>query len=328
MTLQNWLTTQWYQQTPIRWLLSPLSGGFRLVSHCRKIAYQRDWLKREKLSVPVIIVGNISVGGSGKTPFVIALVLALKQAGYHPGVISRGYGGHSLIYPLDVTPATDAGQSGDEPKLLALRTACPVVIAPKRVEAGRYLLSHYDCDVIVSDDGLQHYALQRDIEIAIVDTTRGLGNGYCLPAGPLREPKHRLKQVDFIVWHGPPRADRFTMQLQLEEAVNMKSGSITPLSLWQGKTVHAVAGIGHPQRFFEQLRQQGLKVLEHAFADHYVYRPQDLVFTDAHPILMTEKDAVKCLSFASTDNWSVPVKTQIPEDLFSAIRQKLRTYHG
>lgn len=328
MILQNWLTTQWYQETPIRWLLSPLSGGFRLVSHCRKIAYQRDWLKREKLSVPVIIVGNISVGGSGKTPFVIALVLALKQAGYHPGLISRGYGGHSLDYPLDVTPATDATRCGDEPKLIALRTACPVVIAPKRVEAGQYLLSHYDCDVIVSDDGLQHYALQRDIEIAIVDITRGLGNGYCLPAGPLREPKQRLKQVDFIVWHGPPQSDRFTMQLQLEEAVNMKSGINSPLSSWQGKTVHAVAGIGHPQRFFEQLRQQGLKVLEHVFADHYVYTQQDLAFADSHPILMTEKDAVKCLSFATTDSWSVPATAQISEDLFSAIRQKLRTYHG
>jgi len=328
MTVQNWLTTQWYRETPVRWLLSPLSGLFRLISYCRKTAYQRDWLRREKLPAPVIIVGNISVGGSGKTPFVIALVLALKKAGYQPGVISRGYGGKSQIYPLDVTAETEAVLSGDEPKLIAQRTACPVVIAPKRVEAGRYLLSHYGCDVIVSDDGLQHYALQRDIEVAIVDASRGLGNGFCLPAGPLREPKNRLLQVDFIVWHGPAEGDKLTMQLQLDDTVNLQSGSTAALAAWQGKTVHAVAGIGHPQRFFEQLRQHGLNVIEHAFADHHNYTPQDLAFTETHPILMTEKDAVKCRSFASADSWSVPVTAHIPETLLTAIRQKLRTYHG
>lgn len=328
MTIQIWLTSHWYQKTPVRWLLSPLSGLFRLVSACRKIAYQQDWLTRQKLPVPVIIVGNISVGGSGKTPFVIALVLALKKAGYHPGVISRGYGGQSPVYPLDVTAETAAVHSGDEPKLIAQLTACPVAVAPMRAEAGRYLLSHYECDVIVSDDGLQHYALQRDIEIAIVDGRRGMGNGYCLPAGPLREPKSRLQQVDFIVWHGPTATDKLTMQLQLDDAVNLQSGKSTALETWRGQTVHAVAGIGHPQRFFSQLRQHGLNVVEHAFADHHVYQQNDLTFTEAYPILMTEKDAVKCRSFASADSWSVPATALIPEALLTAVRQKLRTYHG
>lgn len=328
MTIQTRLTTQWYQNTPVRWLLSPLSGLFRLVSACRKIAYQQDWLTRQKLPVPVIIVGNISVGGSGKTPFVIALVMALKKAGYHPGVISRGYGGKSPAYPLDVTAETAAVQSGDEPKLIAQRTACPVVVAPRRAEAGRFLLSHYNCDVIVSDDGLQHYALQRDIEIAIVDASRGLGNGYCLPAGPLREPKSRLQQVDFTVWHGPTAANKLTMQLQLDDAVNLQSGKKIALAAWRGQTVHAVAGIGHPQRFFSQLRQHGLNVVEHAFADHHVYLQHDLTFAEAYPILMTEKDAVKCRSFASADSWSVPATALIPEALLTAVRQKLRTYHG
>lgn len=319
----HWLTASWYQKSPLRWLLSPLSGLFRLITGARRFAFRRDWLKSQQLPVPVIIVGNITVGGSGKTPLVLWLAQTLKQQGWRPGIISRGYGGHASVYPLTVTDHIRAEQCGDEPKLLALRSHCPVVVAPDRVAAGRQLLAEFDCNVIISDDGLQHYRLQRDLELVVVDARRQFGNGFCLPAGPLREPKSRLNDVDFVIWHGEITAD-WTMYLQLCDAVNLLDQTRRPLTEWHGKTVHAVAGIGDPSRFFRQLQNAGLQVIEHAFTDHHHYTAADLQFGDTLPVLMTEKDAVKCQAFKIANCWAVPAKAVVTDGLADAIDRRLK----
>lgn len=319
----QWLTKRWYQPSPLRWFLAPLSGLFRLVTMLRRLAYQRGLVKSQSLPVPVIIIGNISVGGSGKTPLVLWLVQQLQQRGWRPGTISRGYGGKAANYPLTVTADTPASESGDEPKLLALRSGCPVVVAPDRVAAGRQLLAEFDCNIIISDDGLQHYRLARNLELLVVDARRGFGNGFCLPAGPLREPVSRLDQVDFVVWHGDT-LQPWSMQLALKDAVNLQDQRRQPLTDWQGQTVHAVAGIGDPQRFFAQLQSAGLQVITHAFPDHHIYSSADLRFTDKLPVLMTEKDAVKCQEFVSENYWSVPADAVLTDGLADAIGNLLK----
>lgn len=319
----QWLTKRWYQPSPLRWCLAPLSGLFRLIATLRRLAYQQGFFKSLPLPVPVIIVGNISVGGSGKTPLVLWLAQQLQQRGWQPGIISRGYGGKAVNYPVTVTADTLTSESGDEPKLLALRSGCPVVVAPDRVAAGQQLLTEFDCNVIISDDGLQHYRLARDLELVLVDARRGFGNGYCLPAGPLREPVSRLDKVDFVIWHGDSQQP-WTMQLHLKDTVNLIDQRRQPLTHWQNQTVHAVAGIGDPPRFFGQLRAAGLNVIEHAFADHYVFSAVDLQFNDKLPVLMTEKDAVKCQTFASENCWSVPADAVLTDGLADAIGNRLK----
>lgn len=319
----QWLTKRWYQPSPLHWCLAPLSGIFRLVATLRRLAYQRGLVKSQSLPVPVIIVGNISVGGSGKTPLVLWLAQQLQQQGWRPGIISRGYGGKAANYPLTVTAETPASESGDEPKLLALRSGCPIVVAPDRVAAGRQLLAEFDCNIIISDDGLQHYRLARDLELVVVDARRSFGNGFCLPAGPLREPVSRLQKVDFVIWHGDSRQP-WTMQLTLKDAVNLTDQRHQPLTHWQNQTVHAVAGIGDPPRFFDQLRAAGLNVIEHAFADHHVFTAADLHFADKLPVLMTEKDAVKCQVFTRENCWSVPADAVLTDGLANAIGNRLK----
>lgn len=319
----QWLTDSWYRPSPLRWLLAPLSGLFRLIAALRRFAYQAGWLAQQSLPVPVIIVGNISVGGSGKTPLVLWLAQQLKNRGWRPGIISRGYGGKAADYPLTVNADTPASEAGDEPKLLALRSQCPVVVAPDRLAAGRQLLAEFACNVIISDDGLQHYRLARDIELVVVDSRRGFGNGFCLPAGPLREPVCRLDKVDFVVWHGNSQQP-WTLQLQLQASVNLTDQRRLPLTNWQNQTVHAVAGIGDPQRFFDQLRAAGLQVIEHAFNDHHAFSAADLQFNDTLPVLMTEKDAVKCQAFATGNCWSVPADAVLTDGLADAINSRLK----
>ncbi|MDT8311187.1 MAG: tetraacyldisaccharide 4'-kinase [Methylophaga sp.] len=319
----QWLIKSWYQPSPLRWCLAPLSGLFRLVASLRRLAYQRGFFKSQRLPVPVIIIGNINVGGSGKTPLVLWLAQQLQQRGWRPGIISRGYGGNAAHYPLTVTANTPVGESGDEPKLLALRSQCPVVVAPDRVAAGRQLLAQFDCNVIISDDGLQHYRLARDLELVVVDGRRGFGNGFCLPAGPLREPVSRLDKVDFVIGHDDSRQP-WTMQLQLKESVNLTDQRRQPLTDWQKQTVHAVAGIGDPQRFFDQLRIAGLNVIEHAFADHHIFSAADLQFNDTLPLLMTEKDAVKCQGLVTANCWSVPADALLTDGLADTIDNRLK----
>ncbi len=269
----------------------------------------------EALPVPVIVVGNIAVGGTGKTPFVIWLVERLREWGWRPGVISRGYGGSAPQYPFAVCADSDPSHCGDEPLLIARRCECPVVVAPDRVAAARALLAQSAVDVIVADDGLQHYRLGRDLEICLVDGARGLGNAALLPAGPLREPPQRLREVDLVVANGPGWDDAalrpLRMQLHSEQAHNLLSGAAQPLAAFRGRRVHAVAGIGRPARFFEMLRAAGIDAIEHPFADHHAYVPAELAFGDALPVLMTEKDAVKCGAFAAPAWWAVPVCAQL-----------------
>lgn len=325
----KWLTQRWYRRSLLSWCLLPLAWLYQLISSLRRLAYQKDWLTRHKLPVPVIVVGNISVGGTGKTPFVIWLVEQLRQAGYQPGVVSRGYGGHSSHYPLDVDSQSSTRQVGDEPLLIHQRTGCPVVVDPNRPRAAVHLLAKHHCDVVISDDGLQHYALQRDIEIVLVDAGRRFGNKYCLPAGPLREPVSRLQQVDFIIYNGEHSTASYQMQLNFNETYHLLTGESVSLTDFKGAEIHAVAGIGHPQRFFDQLAEQQLIVHPHPFADHWQFSASDFNFADDFPILMTEKDAVKCREFANKNMWYVPVSAQLSANLFAEIDHKLkRINHG
>ena len=301
----------WYQSgaaVPV-WLRA-LAWVYRGLVRVRRGLYRWGWLKRYRAPVPVIVVGNITVGGAGKTPCVIWLCEILRAAGYTPGVVSRGYGGQAASWPQVVTLTSDTRQVGDEPVLIAVRTGCPVFAAPDRGAAIRALLeAEPEVDVIVSDDGLQHYAMARDVEIVVIDGARRFGNGYCLPAGPLREPLSRLGEVDFKVCNGGvAHTGELSMQLAMDQAHNLlRPDWLCSLSELAGTRVHAVAGIGHPQRFFSQLREAGLDVIEHPFPDHHPFRAADIYFDDSLPVLMTEKDAVKCMPFADIQHWAVPV---------------------
>ena len=284
--------------------------------------------QKKRPPLPVIVVGNISVGGIGKTPFVIWLCERLREWGYSPGVISRGYGGHAKKYPLRVTEKTSVAECGDEPALLARRLDCPIVVAPNRVKAAKMLAATGEVDVLVADDGLQHYRLARDVEICVVDGQRGIGNGALLPAGPLREPPERLGEVDLVVINSgafrPNAGDWVLMHMATERAISFSSGQSMPLSRWSGQQVHAVAGIGHPERFFRHLEDMGIRVNAHPFPDHYRFRMRDLQFGDPWSVLMTEKDAVKCRGTAEPRHWYVPVSAELSPDATRCVRELLR----
>ncbi len=302
-------------------LLTPLSVLFGMTVAVRRQAYRIGIFRRHDVGVPVIVVGNISVGGTGKTPVVLALVDVLRKAGWRPGVVSRGYGGRT-VHPRLVGADDNPDELGDEPVLMAAQV--PVAVCRDRPAAARHLLEHTDCDIIVSDDGLQHYALARSIEWVIVDGQRLLGNGRLLPAGPLREPAARLREVDAVLVNGGSLdgAHRFDLHPQALRAVN-GSGRSRPLQWLEGRNIHAVAGIGNPWRFFEQLRGLGARVIEHAFADHQPLRPVDLAFDDELPVVMTAKDAVKCRSWAQDDWWVLPVVARLPSPLTAALSDRL-----
>lgn len=315
----------WYSRNPVAVLLLPFAALFAALVALRRAAYRVGLLRQERLPVPVIVVGNITVGGSGKTPLVIWLIERLRAAGFQPGVVSRGYGGDAAQRPQWVTPESDPRAVGDEPVLIARRTGGPVAVAPSRVEAARFLLQRAACDVVICDDGLQHYALARDIEIAVVDGARRFGNGWYLPAGPLREGRARLRSVDFVVANGGGESDAFDMALRVSAVRQIANPDVRrELDDFRGQAVHAVAGIGHPARFFAQLRAAGLQLIEHAFPDHHVFRAGELEFGDAHPVLMTEKDAVKCRTLTGARFWSVSVDAQVDARLGESIKQRLQ----
>jgi len=294
----SFLVDAWYNDTLWVKALVPLTYLYRLLASLR-----RSWLTKRsiwKSPVPLIIVGNISVGGTGKSPLVISIVQHLKELGLRPGVVSRGYRANSNHYPVEVAVTSLGSEVGDEPLMIYKRTGVPVVVDPNRVRAVQELTSHHECDVVVSDDGLQHYALGRDIEIAVIDGVRGLGNGFCLPAGPLREPASRLEEVDLVVINGEDSAlplgsaaNFSTMQLKPVRLVNMKSGDWEAADLLGGETVHAVVGISHPERFFNTLKSLGLVIIPHEFPNHHAFSIEDVNFDDKLPVVMTEKDAVK-----------------------------------
>jgi len=315
------LDQYWYSQNPLAWLLLPLSWLFCAVAGLRRLMYQKRLLTAYSVKAPVIIVGNISVGGTGKTPLLIGLCGYLARHGYRPGVISRGYGADTEG-EHSITPGDDASVCGDEPLLIRQRTGCPVVVGRDRVAAAQKLLAENTCDVVLSDDGLQHYRLNRDIEIAVVDALRRFGNGFCLPAGPLREPVSRLDRVTMVVHHGDEN-ERYNFSLRFGDAVNLDTGAHRAVGSFEGEVVHAVAGIGHPERFFDQLRSAGLNVIAHGFPDHHRYSAGDVEFDDDAPVLMTEKDAVKCGPLLAagqaggTDRnfWAVPVDAVLSDRL-------------
>lgn len=328
----RFLERAWYNKAPWLWLLWPLSLIFQLIVSIRG--------KRKAVSsssgngVPVIVVGNLTVGGTGKTPLLIALCNHLQKLGMKPGVISRGYGGSANNYPMDVDSETDPALAGDEPVLIASKTSCPVVVDPDRARALQHLTGQHNVDLVLSDDGLQHYRLRRDMEIVVVDGQRLFGNGLCLPAGPLREPVSRLQHSDFIVINGEPQraipelSDASVMQIKSKALINLETGERKPFSgapFHIGNKVQAVAAIGNPKRFFDSLATLPYPVEPHVFPDHHAFRPADFEALDPHqPIVMTEKDGIKCHNFASANMWYVEIDVDLPQALLSGMVTQLK----
>jgi tetraacyldisaccharide 4'-kinase len=304
----------WYQNSPLGVLLAPLGWLYCAASIVRRASYRVGIAHSGRVGAPVIVVGNISVGGTGKTPLVIWIARFLMSRGLRPGIVSRGYRGRADKWPQQVRPDSDPTMVGDEPVLLAQATRCPVVADPDRLRAATSLLVHAQCDVIISDDGLQHLALGRDVEIAVIDGLRRHGNGRCLPAGPLREPVSRLDSVDLVVTNGGGMVGEFDMRMRAGEAKNLADETLRqPLETFKAGPVHAVCGIGSPQRFFETLERGGIRLIRHPFPDHHPFAASDIDFDDDIPVLMTEKDAVKCRRFAHARHWYVPIQAELAE---------------
>ncbi|MDC9819661.1 tetraacyldisaccharide 4'-kinase [Pectobacterium polonicum] len=316
----------WSGQSRLYWLLLPLAWLYGLITFLIRQSYRLGWRKNWRSPVPVVVVGNLTAGGNGKTPVVIWLVERLQHRGYRVGVVSRGYGGKAERYPLLLDESVTTVQAGDEPVLIFQRTGAPVAVAPQRRDAVKALLARHTLDVVITDDGLQHYALARDIELVVIDGMRRFGNGWWLPAGPMRERESRLASVDAVIVNGgTPRTNEIGMTLTAGMAVNLLSGESRPLSLL--RDVVAMAGIGHPPRFFATLRDAGVSIVrEVAFADHQSYQSEQLesLTQDAtQPLLMTEKDAVKCRAFAKDNWWYLPVDAVLIEPYGTQLLDKI-----
>lgn len=304
--MHDWLVATWYGGSRRGGWLAPLGWLYGLLAGLRRRAFQGGLLRRYRSSRTVVVVGNLTVGGTGKTPLILWLAERLSLRGHRVGVVSRGYGRRSLE-PRRVVPADPAAEVGDEPALIARRRLAPVAVGADRGAAVRLLEA--DCDLILSDDGLQHYALERDAEIVVLDGARGLGNGRRLPAGPLREGAGRLEEVDAVVVNGSSanRTGAFAMTLSPTRVVGISNGVEREPGSLRGRRVHAVAAIGNPQRFFDLLAGLGMQVEPHPLPDHLELAAGDIRFGDALPVLMTEKDAVKCIDFAGTEHWYLEV---------------------
>ena len=326
--MQTVIKQIWYKNTPISWVLVPFAWIYQGVCSLRRVYLTR--CRQRTFTVPVIVVGNITLGGVGKTPLVIELAKKFSEKGLKVGIVSRGYGARTRIFPHAVKPTSQSDEVGDEPLLIARRTACPVIIDPNRVAAIDYLLKNYPCDVVISDDGLQHYAMGRSLEIVVVDGARGFGNGRCLPAGPLREPINRIKQSDFVVINGAEKRQnidsgsvrQYSMTLVPGPLVSLMDGKQYPIDFFT-VPIAAVAAIGNPQRFFLTLKNLGCKIHEYPFSDHYFFKPEDFNFSE-EVIVMTEKDAVKCKQFARKNWFYLPVEVKLSEDFWQAIFSNLQ----
>ncbi len=336
--LARLLVEHWYRPRPtwLAYVLLPFSILYSVVVEIRASLYRHGFLRSETLAVPVIVVGNVTVGGTGKTPFVIALVKALRARGFTPGVISRGYGGsvsarHEIAC---VTAESNPNEVGDEAMQIA-RTDTPMAIGRNRVAAGELLLKTYpEVNVIISDDGMQHYRLARTMEIAMLDGMRRLGNGLTLPSGPLRERPSRLAQVSAVVLtdidsttplpqYQPP-VFRQTLRADTLHQINQPENTMPLTALIDENHIHAIAGIGNPERFFQMFYCAGIHIEPHAFADHFPFTANDLALPDARWVIMTEKDAVKCRAFADDRCWYLPVTSEIAPPLLHLIDVKLR----
>lgn len=323
----------WRSPGLLNYLLLPVSLVYRILVAVRYWAYRVGVCRSYGMSVPVLVVGGLTVGGVGKTPVVMELVRYLKDAGFNPGVISRGYGGSSPFWPREVGTDTTPEMVGDEPQLIYEQCQIPVVVGPDRIRSGHYLIDRCNCDVIISDDGYQHYRLKRDMDVVVVDGEWGFGNGWCLPAGPLREPVSALSRADVVVLNGDKLFDAplpshfYQMRSRLSDGINLATRKIRPLSEFKGQRVHGVAAIGNPNRFFSQLRGAGLEVATHPFPDHHFYSEQDLSHGNSETIMMTEKDGIKCramkdLSIAR-NIWIVPAVVTLDPAVFIAVDEAM-----
>lgn len=322
--LEQRLHRIWYDGEPVPFWLSALVPVYRVLRSLHRVAYRIGLKRPAHIGVPVIVVGNLTVGGSGKTPLAIALVEALRARGFRPGVVSRGYGGSERAASLlDEHP--DPRRYGDEPSLIRRRTGAPVAVGRARARAAALLAKH-GANVVIADDGLQNPSLARDIEICVIDGQRRFGNERLLPAGPLREPLDRSESVDFRICNGA-RAEpgEIAMRLAGEMAVAVAGASrARPLASFARQRVHAVAAIGNPGRFFAGLQARGIEVIPHPFPDHHAFVASDIAFADTLPVLMTEKDAIKCVAFAGEDVWCVPVSAELPAAFVDALVERLR----
>ncbi len=320
MAASDKLLNAWYQGHPALRLLWPLEWLYRAVVTRKRQRFLAGEGDSYRAPVPVVVVGNITVGGTGKTPMILSLIAHCQQRGLKVGVVSRGYGAKPPQFPWRVRAEQSADQAGDEPLLIVQRTGVPLMIDPNRANAVRALLADEPLDLILSDDGMQHYRLARDIELVLIDAARGLGNRRCLPAGPLREPVERLQSVDAVLFNGATAdtEDGFGFTLQPTALVNLRSGERVGLEHFPpGQALHAVAGIGNPQRFFNTLQALHWRPISHAFADHAEYTAEQLTFSPALPLVMTEKDAVKCRAFAADSWWYLAVDA-VPSPAFLA----------
>lgn len=325
--LTKWLEQIWYASRPIeRTLLWPLSQLFCYLAKQRRATQTAE---QQTTNTPLIVVGNIAVGGTGKTPLTIYLAQLLQKQGYRPGIVSRGYGGHpdkTMIRP--VTYHNKPADVGDEALLMATRTHLPVVVGIQRTRAVEYMIEQYNVDIMLSDDGLQHYRMGRDLEIAVVDGERRNGNGLCLPAGPLREKAERLQECDFVVVNGEAQAGEYAMQVTGERLVAVADQQCSQaLADFAGQQVHVVTAIGNPQRFLGALADAGLVCTNHLYPDHYLFQKEDFQFDDDLPVLMTEKDAVKCQQFDTESIkhcWYLPVDARLSEDFEREFLERIK----
>jgi tetraacyldisaccharide 4'-kinase len=320
----------WRRQEIVSYLLLPCSYIYLIVVSIRKFYYK--YFSVVKFPVPIIVVGNITVGGTGKTPLVIYLADLLQRHGYNPGIVTRGYGGSNKRGSRVVTVESKVAEVGDEALLISRRVKCPVVVDRDKVKAVKHLLRVYNCDIIISDDGLQHYHLPRYLEIVVVDAEFKFGNKFCLPAGPLREPLSRLNQVDFVIrnfnTHLVPAVLPGEYSMVLEPSIfrNVSNSSLVRTAEdFRGLIIHAVAGIGRPQKFFQTLRRLNLTVVGHAFPDHYMFRPVDSSFEDK-TVIMTEKDAVKCDKILNENFWYLEVRAKLDDEFVKVLLDKLSKY--
>lgn len=320
MAFTDRLLKAWYEGHSALLLLRPLEAVYRRVAQRKRERFLAGEGNTYRPPVPLIVVGNITVGGTGKTPMILWLIEHCQARGIRVGVVSRGYGAQPPSFPWRVQVDQPANIAGDEPLLIVQRSGVPLVIDPNRSEAARQLLAETPVDLLLSDDGLQHYRLGRDLELVLIDAARGLGNRRCLPAGPLREPVERLASVDALLYNGAAAdtGDGYSFRLEPSVLVNLLSGERKPLDHFPpGQAVHAVAGIGNPQRFFTTLEALHWRPIGHAFADHAAYSSAALSFSPLLPVVMTEKDAVKCRPFAQADWWYLAVDAQ-PSPAFVA----------
>lgn len=321
--LRERLEAAWYGAAPVPGWAAALASLYAAILRARRWLYASGLRRSKRVGVPVVVVGNLTVGGTGKTPLVAALALELRQRGWRPGIALRGYGGRRRapgLLPADADPA----EFGDEAVLLARATAVPVATGRHRADAAR-LLAGQGCDLVLCDDGLQHWALARDLEILVVDGVRRFGNGRLLPAGPLREPVERATRVDHVVVNGGvAREGEVPMRIVGQRALAL-DGTARALALdaLRGRSVHAVAGIGNPERFFAMLESFGIRVARHAWPDHHDYDGREFAFDDDLPVMVTEKDAVKCARFADARTWVVPVEAELPPVFIDRLHAQL-----